>query len=152
MAFFDYPGGSPSERAELPFLAGASSDDWKALLQHLSAERFVAGQVLMKAGDPGDAFYILAEGSVQVETPMGSRRRDIARIDAGSIFGEIGFLDGGTRTATVRALSDGTMMRVTVAGYTILQSWQPQLALRIAMDLGRICATRLRRTLRLLNR
>ena len=152
MAFFDYPGNPESERTELPFLAGASSDDWKALLRHLSAETFVAGQVLMKAGDPGDAFFILAEGSVEVETPGAQRRRTIARIDAGSIFGEIGFLDGGVRTATVRALSGGTMMRVTRSGCAVLQSWQPQLAQRIAMDLGRICATRLRRVLRLTGR
>ena len=149
MAFFDYPGSSESERTDLPFLAGASSDDWKALLRHLSAEKFVAKQVLMQAGDPGDSFLIIAEGSVEVDTPISNRRRAIARIDAGSIVGEIGFLDGGVRTATVRALTDGTMMRVTRSGYTILQSWQPALAQRIAMDLGRICATRLRRLLRL---
>ena len=152
VAFFDYPGSSESERTELPFLAGASSDDWKALLKHLSAEKFVAGQTLMKAGDPADAFFILAEGSVEVDTPVSQRRRAIARIEAGSIFGEIGFLDGGVRTATVRAVTDGTMMRVTHSGYAILQSWQPQLTQRIAMDLGRICATRLRRLLRLLAR
>ena len=152
MAFFDYPGSTESERTELPFLAGASSDDWKALLKHLSAEKFVAGQILMKAGDPADSFFILAEGTVEVETPVSQRRRALARIEAGSIFGEIGFLDGGARTATVRAATDGTMMRVTHSGYAILQSWQPQLAQRIAMDLGRICATRLRRLLRLLAR
>ncbi len=150
MPFFDYPGGSASVGDQPAFLSGASSSDWETILRYVGAEPFVAQQILLEAGDPGDTFCILAEGRVQVQPP--ASKRVVATIEAGSIFGEIAFLDGGTRTATIRALTNGTMIRVTREGFAKLQAREPQLAQRIALDLGRICAARLRKMLTMIGR
>ena len=150
-SFFAYPGGD-AERADPAFLAGATGEEWQILVREIGAHAFEAGEDLIAAGDPGDAFYILIEGRVQVVAPALFGTRIVATIEAGSVFGEIAFLDGGTRTATVRAITGGTMMRLTRAGLDALQERDPALATRIALDLGRICAARLRRTLRLLDR
>lgn len=150
--FFDYPDGSvvADERA---FLAGATSDDWQTIVRNLDAERFVAGQNLMADGDDGDSFCILAEGRVEVfvRTAFGLKRV-VATIQPGSIFGEIAFLDGGRRTATVRAVTAGAMIRITHENLNRLQVTDPELAQRILLDLGRICAARLRKTLKLIGR
>jgi CRP-like cAMP-binding protein len=149
--FFDYP-----EAPQLPpahtFLDGASDGDWKTLLRYTGAEPFVLEQILLKEGDPGDAFFILVEGRVQVLSPTPFGQRTVATIEPGSVFGEIAFLDGGTRSATVRAMSDGALIRVSREAFAKLQKWEPQLAQRIALDLARICAGRLRQTLRLIGR
>jgi CRP-like cAMP-binding protein len=145
--FFDVPNGASGAAEDRTFLPGASDEDWQTLLRSVGAEPFVKDQVLVRAGDPGDCFFILAEGQVQVQRPSLFGVKVIATIKAGSVFGEIAFLDGGVRTATVRALTDGTMLRVSHESFIAIQAWQPQLAQRIALDLGRLCAIRLRDTL-----
>jgi CRP-like cAMP-binding protein len=147
MPFFDIPNGAQRGADDRTFLPDATADDWQTLLRSVGAEPFVEGQVLIEAGDPGDCFFILAEGLVQVQVRATFGVKAIATIGAGSVFGEIAFLDGGVRTATVRALSAGKVLRVSRAAFVGLQAWEPQLAQRIALDLGRLCALRLRRVL-----
>lgn len=150
--FFDYPEGSVVAD-EPAFLAGATSADWRKIVRHLATERFAAGQVLIAAGDDADSFCILAEGRVEVlARAVFGLQRVVATIERGSIFGEIAFLDGGRRTATVRAISAGAIVRVTHENFAALQAADPELAQRIALDLGRICAARLRKTLKLIGR
>jgi CRP-like cAMP-binding protein len=145
--FFKITDGSQETADDRTFLPDATDDDWQALLRSVGVEPFVPDQVLIKAGDPGDCFFILVEGDVAVQTTSMFGTRTVATIRAGSVFGEIAFLDGGKRTATVRALTGGTMVRVSRASFLAIQAWEPQLAQRIALDLGRLCAIRLRQTL-----
>jgi CRP-like cAMP-binding protein len=149
MAFFDYPGdGSAVQTAyDATFLRGATRDDWEKLFARVGIEPFVAGQIIVEGGTPGDAFFILLDGAVEVVARGVFRKRVIARIEAGSVFGEISFLDGGIRTATIRGAEAGSMVRVTQDAFERLRAWEPALAQWIISDLGRICAQRLRRTL-----
>ena len=69
-----------------------------------------AGEILFKAGDPGDALYIVGRGKVEV-LANGSRDSQmpgdaIAVLGAGHAFGEMSLLSGGPRTATIRAVED----------------------------------------------
>ncbi len=147
MPFFKVPDGTPDTGADRIFLPDATDQDWQVLIRSVGIEPFVQDQVLVEAGDPGDCFFILVEGTVEVQAPSMFGMRSITRIQGGSVFGEIAFLDGGVRTATVRALTAGTMLRVSRASFISIQAWEPQLAQRIALDLGRLCAVRLRQTL-----
>lgn len=70
-------------------------------LEHLAARlvplRLDAGTVIVREGDAGDRFYIVAEGKIEV-TQSGAT---IAELDAGGYFGEIALLRDVPRTATV---------------------------------------------------
>ncbi len=68
-----------------------------------------AGQVLVTQGRPGRTIFVLLDGIVAVEVDG----RVIAEIGPGAILGERAFLEGGLRTATLRAT---TRARVAVAG------------------------------------
>lgn len=63
-----------------------------------------AGQVLMREGEPGETFVIVAAGNVEVSV----EGQSIQRLGAGSGFGEIALLRRSPRTATVTALTDVT--------------------------------------------
>ena len=69
------------------------------LAQRLTATELRAGERVFEAGDAGDSFYVVADGSVQVLD-----HGDVVRtMGAGEGFGEIALLGGCTRTMTVRA-------------------------------------------------
>ena len=67
-----------------------------------SQRRVPEGEVVCAEGEPGDAYFVIADGRAEV-TIAGQRRRDL---EAGDGFGEIALLRPLPRTATVRAVTD----------------------------------------------
>jgi putative peptide zinc metalloprotease protein len=84
-----------------PLFAELSSRELDALASKLRREQFSAGAVVVKEGDPGDAFYLVDSG--QAEVVAGERRVRI--LGSGTYFGEIALLLHVPRQATVRALT-----------------------------------------------
>ena len=66
-----------------------------------------AGEVLVEQGQAGDELYLLFDGVLAVEQDG----RQVAEVGPGAILGEMALLEGGRRTATLRAM---TRCRVAV--------------------------------------
>jgi CRP/FNR family cyclic AMP-dependent transcriptional regulator len=79
-----------------------------------SAMRLEPGAALFRVGDEAEAMYVILTGEVEVAVP-GEDGRDVwlARIGAGSLVGEMGVLDGGPRSADVRAESRTELWRIS---------------------------------------
>jgi CRP-like cAMP-binding protein len=143
---FDYPGST--EHSGLPvFLSRRSEADWALLLTYTRTLRFRAGDVLLRDGETTRALYMLSSGSVEVLLHRADRGEvPVATIGAGSVFGEIAFLDGRPRSGTVRAREDGEAILLDFESFEALSARTPSLATAILLDLGRIVAARLRET------
>jgi putative ABC transport system ATP-binding protein len=62
--------------------------------------------VIIRQGDIADDMYIIVKGRVDVLLEQGGEEVKVASLSSGQYFGEIGVLQGGRRTATVRAAFD----------------------------------------------
>jgi hypothetical protein len=94
------------------------------------------GDVIVREGEPGDTFVMLADGDVEVT--IGGRPMD--RLGPGSGFGEIALLRQSPRTATVTALTNVTGYAVDAGTFACAVSGPATAAIseRIAaMHLGR---------------
>jgi len=81
------------------------------LLSRLEPINFAPGATIIKQGDPATHFYILVKGRVDIAVRHESGAEIVVNhLEAGSYFGEMGILEGGRRTATVRAAPDSEVV------------------------------------------
>jgi CRP/FNR family cyclic AMP-dependent transcriptional regulator len=88
--------------ADVPLFASCSKRDLAIVARHMEVADLPDETVLCVEGAPGDAFFVLLEGSVAIHR---SGRR-VALLGAGEHFGELALLDPGPRSATVVADGD----------------------------------------------
>jgi CRP-like cAMP-binding protein len=72
----------------------------------LRIRRFRRGETVFHQGDPGDALFVLATGSVKVVLPGDDTAEPaiVAILGAGEFFGELAILDGAAHSATIVAV------------------------------------------------
>jgi MFS family permease len=85
-----------------PLFAPLSAPVVESLAAALKAEAFSPGEVIVRQGDRGDRYYLLARGAVRVEIDD----HLVQALGPGDGFGEIALMRDVPRTATVRAIDD----------------------------------------------
>lgn len=90
---------------KVPILAPLQKYERLTVADALEPETFNDGDVIIRQGEPGDAFYIIVDGEVRVTTQeQGQEEKEVARLYSSSYFGEIALLTDRPRAATVRAV------------------------------------------------
>jgi NTE family protein len=112
---------APAERARL-----ASE------LETLPLQR---GDVLVREGETADALYVVVTGRFAVS--IAGRREAITEIGPGQPIGEIAFLAGGARTATVTALRDSLVLRLRRTEFEELSAKSPSIWRTLTVTLAR---------------
>lgn len=147
MSFFDYPDGSGDERpTERAFLADASDEDWDAIRAHAEVLHVAPGHTVIAEGVADRSLYIVVEGQLEATVPHGRRgkQRRVSAIEPGTVLGEVGFFDGQARSASVVAVTDSKLLRLTFDDFEALAAKEPALGRRILLDIGQVLAGRLR--------
>lgn len=109
-------------------------DELAALEQVLQWFVLPGGATLFEAGEASDALYLLRSGSLgafRVDADSGSESR-IGLIAAGESVGELGLIVDQPRSATVRALRDSELLRLSRAAFDALVQRQPSAMLEAA--------------------
>ncbi len=90
------------------------------------------GEVLFHQGDPGDAMYIVVNGRLRIVAVLpDSTERELDEIGAGEIVGEFALITGEPRTATVYAIRETHLVRLTQPFFTRLVVRYPQAMMQI---------------------
>jgi MFS family permease len=86
----------------IPIFAPLPPVTLEQLGSRLSRVRVPTGEVVFRRGDPGDRFYVIGEGEVEIALDGGPPKT----LGRGGYFGEIALLRDVPRTATVTALTE----------------------------------------------
>ena len=89
----------------IPIFAGLSGPALEGVAHQLTPTTAPAGTIVIRQGDPGDRYYLIADGTLSVSRDG----VDVATIGRGQGFGEIALISPSPRTATIRAKSDVIM-------------------------------------------
>ena len=109
----------------IPFLAPLPEATLEQLARALSVEQMQIGDEIVRQGEPGDRFYVIDSGSVEVLVDG----RPSASLGPGDYFGEIALLRDLPRTATVQAREDGLLLTLTHDAFVpAVSGYSPSLA------------------------
>jgi uncharacterized protein (TIGR02266 family) len=86
-----------------------SYDEARSMFTFASEETFKDGDIIIKEGTPGNWIYYIIAGSVEISKTIGGRKFVLDKLEAGEIFGEVGFIGGMKRTATAVAIGPTTV-------------------------------------------
>lgn len=121
--------------AKCDLLRHLPPDDIEGILRCVTSRHFGAGDVIFRAGDPGDALYIVERGRVEVlaepnsgGASTGAAGKRFAELKPGNAFGEMALLSGQPRTATIRAIDDTDLLEISKKDFERLMASDPLMA------------------------
>lgn len=108
------------------------------LFQGKETLNFASGQPIFKAGDRGEAMFIITEGEVEIRDGSGV----LETAGPGSIFGELALIDDAPRSATAVAKTDCRVVPVDRRRFEYMVQETPFFGLAVM----KVLADRLRNT------
>lgn len=111
------------EIPEVDLFSGLSETERQALGARCALRTLRRGDVLMRQGDQADALYVVLSGRLAVTVE--GLREPVSEIGPGQPAGEIAFLTGGTRTASVTAMRDTLVLSLSRGEFESLVGTHP---------------------------
>jgi anion transporter len=96
-----------------PLFSALSREDIAKVLGKMEERHYLSGTTILSQGDEGDAFYIIQTGTVQVVLENRGRAEVIRVLGPQDWFGEMALLSGEPRSATIAAVKDSLIWRLS---------------------------------------
>lgn len=123
--------------AHIPLFARLDGAEQRALLAVMKQQIARLNDTIFWVGDDGDTLFVVETGRVSITAP--DERGDHIVLDTlgpGAVFGEISLLDGGPRTATVRAIADVSLLALRRDAFHAFLRQRPEVAIDILQIMG----------------
>ena len=110
-------------------------DDFEKLQALLREEQYDFGDLIVKQGEPANAFYVLISGRARAVKTGSNDGEEIVlgSLRPGDSFGEAALIEGGTRTATVRCSTSVEVLRLDRSDFLALAENVPELKQHVQM-------------------
>jgi CRP-like cAMP-binding protein/Fe-S-cluster-containing hydrogenase component 2/thioredoxin reductase len=118
------------------FGSGLTPDDLVEVLETAEVKSVKAGEAIIEEGAEGRDLFVIRQGSMVVEKSIGGRPIFLRYLPAGSYVGEMALLEGGRRTATVRAAIKSEVIRLDGAAFRRLLDRKPELLARARAEMA----------------
>jgi len=118
------------------------SDEMLNKVEALSRqEEYKSGETIIERGSSPDNFYLIQDGSVEIITASSDRAQEMAdavvvTLGSGQSFGEMGLVDSGARSATVKAETDTKLLVINCADFLNLCETDTDLGFRVMRNIA----------------
>jgi CRP-like cAMP-binding protein len=98
---------------QLPLFAGLNEGHLALLCARFIIVNYQAGREIILQGTPGDSFYVVLSGKARVVVENESGMKRVVNVlSTGDCFGEIALIENVPRTATVKAVSPVSLLKL----------------------------------------
>jgi cGMP-dependent protein kinase 2 len=126
-----------TERQLLQMLGSSvTSEDLVEVLATAEIQSVKAGETIIKEGEANYDIFVIRQGSMVVEKDIGGKPVFLSYLPAGSYVGEMALIDGGRRTATVRAAIKSEVIKLGGDAFRALLERKPELLARFERDMA----------------
>lgn len=132
------------ERSEL--FEGLSRESLERVRQHFKKVVFEKGVAIFREGDLGDCMFVILSGKVVVLRNMGWGEREINRMYATEVFGEMALISDEARSATIRTLERTECLKLDHESFDVLLDQDLSFAQKIAKVMTKRLSALTRRT------
>jgi len=134
---------------KIPLFTELTEDELQAVGGLITRQDIQKKNIVVQEGEPGEALYIILEGSVKISSYSADGREVVlSLLGKGAFFGEMSLLDKQPRSATVTTMEYAKFAQVRRADLEPLLLKQPGIALKLLAEV----VSRLRRTSQVLER
>lgn len=136
--------------SSFPLFSGLEAPALAELVSSGHVHEVQSGDAVFRQGTPGSEVFVLIEGHVEVTAEADGGSQVLALLDRGAVVGEIAFLTGAERTATVVALGRARLWGLSLQTYERMRREGRPGAAHLAHHLAEALARRLLSTNRLM--
>lgn len=128
---------SIADLARVPLFRDLDSAAMNELLTQLEPVFLAGGETLFRAGDVGDSMYVVLSGRLRIIAERSDGTNEVLReIARGESVGELALFTGRPRSATVRAIRDTELARISQAAFENTTRTHPQMLRRLAAQVA----------------
>lgn len=129
----------------IPLFSDLTAEEMVDVLRLATVVQFAPDQRLCAQGTPADCLFILEEGEGAVRiTDARGRMREVSRVGAGEVLGELGLVDGQARSADVVAVTKVRAYRIDRAQFDRMRAEMHPAAYKMLRRIALTVSGRLR--------
>jgi CRP-like cAMP-binding protein len=113
----------------LPLFSRLGKRQLRGVAKLATVADYSPGEVIVQAGEAGDSLYLVLEGQARV---LGRSRG----LEPGDFFGEMALIDGGPRSATIRATTGVRAMTLPRRAFMDALRQDPEIAVALLEELA----------------
>jgi len=119
----------PSMFPPVPLLSELQPASFSRVLSTVRVVRLPHGAAVVREGEPGTSFFLVAAGTVRVfSTDALGKQTELARLGEGAIFGELALVAAQPRSASVEVVGEADLLEMGAEALRAAASDLPQLA------------------------
>jgi CRP-like cAMP-binding protein len=121
----------------IPLFRDFSDEQLSQVLATVSERRYAKHQFIVREGEPGDTFFVIASGSIAVcRVGPDGRETILSILKEGDFFGEMSMFDSSLRSASIKTLTDVEVGAVRQTDFLALIDRSPQIGKLLVIELS----------------